>query len=347
MLNIQNLHVHAGDTALLRDISFTLESGQVLAVLGRSGSGKTTLLRTLAGHLRATDGVISFGSEEWNSPSAFVPAHRRGIGYVAQDPTLFEHLDLLGNLTFGYKEDKVRHSALRLDSLIERFALAPLLQLRPSEASTGQGQRIALVRALLCQPNLLVLDEPWSSLDDAMAHTTVQYLSSLLSECNLPAIVCSHRPTDIFGVASHGIVLNRGVCKQYDTIDRLYSTPSSLASANALGRSSAIKLWRHEAHWTSEFAPLPQSVTVSAGKEATWLLARPHMVVATEAAHKYPVISALPTGLGLLVEVVVPEEICPSGRVWAQWSDEHSIPKLHSKVDLAWHDLPESVELHD
>ncbi|WP_407910015.1 ATP-binding cassette domain-containing protein [Lysobacter claricitrinus] len=176
-------------------------ASRVVAVVGASGSGKTSLLHAVAGLVRPVDGRIEVAGDVLfdSSRGVDVPAHRRRIGYVFQDGRLFPHLDVRSNLLYGARHASAGET--RLDDVVELLALAPLLARRTGGLSGGEVQRIALGRALLAQPRLLLLDEPLSMLDADRRDDLLPYLQRVRDESGLPMIYVSHVPAEVARIA--------------------------------------------------------------------------------------------------------------------------------------------------
>lgn len=198
--------VHRIDVRLRRgafDRRVRIESAsRVVAVVGASGSGKTSLLHAVAGLIRPFEGRIEIAGECLfdSARRVDVPAHRRRIGYVFQDGRLFPHLDVRANLLYGAPRNAA-DDGRRLDDVVELLALAPLLSRRTTSLSGGETQRIALGRALLAQPRLLLLDEPLSMLDPDRRDELLPYLQRVRDESGLPMIYVSHVPAEVARIA--------------------------------------------------------------------------------------------------------------------------------------------------
>ncbi|WP_258240791.1 molybdenum ABC transporter ATP-binding protein [Pseudidiomarina homiensis] len=186
----------------------TLPNKGITAIVGPSGSGKTTLLELIAG-LRKTSAVkIRFGKQQWQSASNFMGLAERRIGLVLQDPMLFPHLTVADNLRYGWQ--RAQQHFLSWDEVIQRCGVAELLEQKPPQLSGGQQQRVAFARALLAQPQVLLLDEPFSALDEATRQHFVAYLREVSAQHGLPVLWVSHQLTDIAEVSDYIVLLSRG-----------------------------------------------------------------------------------------------------------------------------------------
>ena len=181
----------------------------VIAIHGPSGSGKTSLLRCLAGLERAPNARIVVHGQVWQDGHQFLPCHRRGIGFVFQDASLFSHLDVRGNLHYGKRRNPDADSAL-LDAAIDTLAIGALLNRRPDQLSGGERQRVAIARALARSPRLLLLDEPLSALDAARKQELLPYLERLHDSLAIPLLYVSHSADEVARLADHLLVLEQG-----------------------------------------------------------------------------------------------------------------------------------------
>jgi len=174
------------------DVNCDLPSSGVTAIFGRSGGGKTTLLRCIAGLERVGHAHIRFNDRVWQDADQFVPTHRRSVGYVFQESSLFAHLDVRGNLEFGLRRVPEQQRRVRLDEAIAWLGIEALLAHRSAQLSGGERQRVAIARALLSSPQLLLLDEPLSSLDEASKSQLLAQLEHLRDQLSIPMIYVSH-----------------------------------------------------------------------------------------------------------------------------------------------------------
>ena len=186
---------------------FTLPSRGITALSGSSGSGKTTLLRCIAGLTRLPGRLIVDG-DIWQDERTFLPVHRRAVGVVFQDASLLAHLSVKGNLTYGAR--RVAARAVGLDDVVELLGLAVLLDRSTGALSGGERQRVALGRALLSQPRLLLMDEPLSSLDAASKAEIMPYLERLHRELSLPTLYITHDAQEIARLADHLLIMRDG-----------------------------------------------------------------------------------------------------------------------------------------
>jgi molybdate transport system ATP-binding protein len=194
------------------DVAFSSTTPGVTALFGRSGCGKTTtvhmiagLLRPQHGHIRIDDTVLFDAARGID-----VPAEDRGIGYVFQDARLFPHLAVRDNLRYGERRAGRRARHLKFDDVVELLGLAPLLARRPSGLSGGERQRVAIGRALLAQPRLLLLDEPLAALDAARRGELLPYLEGLRDHFSLPMVYVSHQFDEVLRLAGHVVVMENG-----------------------------------------------------------------------------------------------------------------------------------------
>jgi molybdate transport system ATP-binding protein len=189
------------------DVAFEVPAAGVTALFGPSGAGKTTVLRCIAG-LERLGGRIAVGGEVWQDERSFRPPHLRSIGYVFQEPSLFGHLSVRGNLEFGLKRAGAQR--LGLDEVVAWLGLEPLLRRSTTRLSGGERQRVAIGRALLAQPQLLLLDEPLSGLDAEAKAEILPYLERLHQLMRIPALYVSHDAGEVAGFADRVLLMREG-----------------------------------------------------------------------------------------------------------------------------------------
>jgi molybdate transport system ATP-binding protein len=203
------------------DVATELPARGITGLFGRSGSGKTTLLRCLAGLEHSARGTIAFNGTIWQDERQFVPAHRRAIGYVFQESSLFPHLNVRGNLEYGLKRVPPSQRRLGLDEAVRLLDLMPLLRHRAHELSGGERQRVAIARALLTSPQLLLLDEPLSSLDQPSRAEILPHLERLRDQAAIPIVYVSHALGEIMRLADHLLLLEAGRARAVGPLQQL------------------------------------------------------------------------------------------------------------------------------
>jgi molybdate transport system ATP-binding protein len=198
-----------GDFAI--EASFASE-GRVTGLFGASGAGKTSLINMIAGLLRPDRGVIAVDGETLDDTSTrtHVAAHRRRIGYVFQDARLFPHLDVRGNLDYGRRMNHLTEDGALWRRVTELLDIGHLLDRRPGRLSGGERQRVALGRALLSQPRLLLMDEPLGSLDEERKEDILPYLVRLRDEAGIPMVYVSHDASEMRKLATQIAIIQRG-----------------------------------------------------------------------------------------------------------------------------------------
>ena len=191
--------------------SFTSE-GRVTGLFGASGAGKTSLINMIAGLLRPDRGSIIIDGETLDDTAArvHIPAHRRRIGYVFQDARLFPHLDVRQNLDYGRRMNRLADDPAQRARVTDLLDIGRLLDRRPGQLSGGERQRVALGRALLSKPRLLLMDEPLGSLDEERKVEILPYLARLRDEANVPMVYVSHDAAEMRQLATQIVMLRRG-----------------------------------------------------------------------------------------------------------------------------------------
>ena len=192
------------------DVDLKIPQRGVTGIFGPSGSGKTTLLRAMAGLDRHEEGYFRMGDEVWQDGPRFVPTHRRSLGFVFQEPSLFGHLDVRGNLEYGRKRMGRENPGVSLEKWIDLLGLGTLLGRRPDSLSGGERQRVAMARSLAASPRILLMDEPLSSLDRRRKIEIFPYLESLHHELDIPVIYVSHSVDEMARLADHLVLLKEG-----------------------------------------------------------------------------------------------------------------------------------------
>lgn len=196
----------------LLDAQGDIPTRGVTALFGRSGCGKTSLLRCIAGLEKTADGYLALDDECWHDSHRghYLPPHERGIGYVFQDGMLFPHLKVKENLCFGHRRTPTHLRFSNFDQVVELLALAPLLERSPAQLSGGEKQRVAIGRALLNHPRLLLMDEPMAALDRGHKKEILPYLERLHGSSPIPIIYVTHDLDELSRIADHLLLVENG-----------------------------------------------------------------------------------------------------------------------------------------
>ena len=225
-----------GATPVLDSIDLTVPPGSKTVIVGSSGSGKTTLLRLLSGFVFPDAGTIRIGSEIVAGPGVAIPAHRRGIGHVAQDGALFPHLTVGQNVAFGLDREERSDRPATVAGLLELVSLDPsLASRRPDELSGGQQQRVALARAMARKPAVMLLDEPFSALDTGLRAVTRELVAAALSSAGITTVLVTHDRAEALTFGDQVAMLRDGRLAQVGSPTTLYSAPADPATARFLG----------------------------------------------------------------------------------------------------------------
>lgn len=192
------------------DVRMAVRRRGVTALFGASGAGKTTVLRAMAGLARFPGSRFSVDGEVWQDESVFLPPHRRPIGYVFQESSLFDHLDVRGNVVYGQKRLDPAQRRVDLERAIELLDIGGLLDRKTDGLSGGERRRVAMARALAVSPRLLLMDEPLSGLDMQRRAEILPYLDALVRELDIPVIYVSHSPDEVARLADHLVLMDSG-----------------------------------------------------------------------------------------------------------------------------------------
>ena len=199
------------------DVDLELPPQGITVLFGPSGSGKTSLLRCVAGLERPANGLIRFGQHLWqdDSRNIFVPTWQRDLGYVFQEPSLFDHLDVQKNVAYGLDRSKKPGALEALSGAIALLGIGHLMHRHPANLSGGERQRVAIARALATQPRLLLLDEPLAALDLARRHEILPWLEKMRDELSVPMLYITHSADEVARLADYLVVLDQGAVKAY------------------------------------------------------------------------------------------------------------------------------------
>ncbi len=234
-LDIQGVTKRYGVTSAVDDVTLSIEAGSRTAIVGPSGSGKTTLLRLIGGFEAPDEGRITLKNEVLAEGPSIVPAHRRSVGFVTQDGSLFPHLTVAANIGFGLDKrspDRDRR-VLELMDMVELDRV--MLHRRPHQLSGGQQQRVSLARALARQPQLMLLDEPFSALDTGLRENMRKVVAEVLKRAGITTILVTHDQAEALSFADHVAVMRQGKLVQAGPPRTLYLNPTDPTTASFLG----------------------------------------------------------------------------------------------------------------
>jgi iron(III) transport system ATP-binding protein len=240
LLSLTGVACEIAGNAVVRDVSFALARGELVALLGPSGCGKTTLLRAIAGFDPIAAGRIELRGAEVSTPRATLAPEQRGLGFVFQDLALFPHLSVADNVAFGLRRAGREERAGRVREALQRLDLSALAGRYPHELSGGQQQRVAVARAIAPRPDLLLLDEPLSSLDARLRARLRVELRTLLRSLGIAALFVTHDQDEAFAFADRIGVLHDGRLEQWATPFELYHRPATPFVADFVGEGRLL-----------------------------------------------------------------------------------------------------------
>jgi iron(III) transport system ATP-binding protein len=280
-LTLRGVTKSFGSTTVLHGVDLDVPARELTAILGPSGCGKTTLLRLIAGFLDPDAGTIAFGDQEVFRPGRSVPPQRRRVGYVPQEGALFPHLDVAGNIGFGMPRG-ARRQGTRVAELLELVGLPFAVSTRlPHELSGGQQQRVALARALAPSPSVVLLDEPFASLDAGLREGTGRAVADALRAARATGVLVTHDQGEALSLADQVAVMRDGRLAQVGTPKQVYDAPADLDVARFVGGAVVLPAVVDGASATSVLGSL--SVPPGAPQGPVEVLVRPEQILLTPA----------------------------------------------------------------
>jgi iron(III) transport system ATP-binding protein len=255
-LTVTDLHKAFGSQPVLTGVHLEVPEGSLTAVLGPSGSGKTTMLRVVAGFERADRGTVTLAGRLVEDSHHALPPEQRGIGYVPQDGSLFPHLTVAANVAFGVRRSSRKALGSNTDELLEMVGLTGMGHRYPHQLSGGQQQRVALARALAIRPALVLLDEPFSSLDAGLRASVRSDVQAVLRAGGVTAVLVTHDQDEALSVADQVAVIREGVIGQCGTPQELYDHPVDPAMARFLGDANLVAATVDGDRVATPFGPL-------------------------------------------------------------------------------------------
>ena len=239
-LDVRNLSVKLQGKNILQDVSLQLQQGQIASMLGPSGCGKTTLLRSLAGFQPVSNGEIYVRDKLFSKSGYSLAPENRHIGMMFQDLALFPHLTVKQNICFGLKSLTKDEQHKRMKHVLELTELDKQEKKFPHQLSGGQQQRVALARALAPKPEILLLDEPFSSLDPDLREQVATEVRKILKHENVTAVLVTHDQHEAFAMADEVGVMENGTIVQWDNAYNIYHKPKTRFVADFIGLGAMI-----------------------------------------------------------------------------------------------------------
>ena len=230
-LEAKNLDVAYGKKQIVFGFNFKLEECQIGCFLGPSGCGKTTVLRSIAGFEQPSKGEIILNGKKLNGFKTYITPEKRNIGMVFQDIALFPHLSVEENIQFGMRSWSREKRKKRSQELLDLIGMLQFMKKYPHQLSGGQQQRIALARAMAPKPSLLLMDEPFSSLDVELREQLAREVRLILKHENISALLVTHDQNEAFAMGDDICVINQGRVQQTDSAYNLYHNPKNRFSA--------------------------------------------------------------------------------------------------------------------
>ncbi|MET1155390.1 ATP-binding cassette domain-containing protein [Arthrobacter sp.] len=280
-LEIAEVTKNFGSQSVLKGVDLSVAKGGTTAIVGPSGSGKTTLLRLIAGFEHPDTGSIRLSGLPVAGNGVWIPAHKRHVGYVAQDGALFPHLTVGQNIAFGLNAGKLdggrRAVNARVQDLLEMVSLdAAMAKRRPHQLSGGQQQRVALARALAREPELMLLDEPFSALDAGLRVATRRAVAKVLNDAGVTTILVTHDQAEALSFADQVAIMRGGKLAQIGNPFVVYTRPADRATAEFLGDAVILDAWMEGSLATCSLGGVPVRRPPAQGK--VQLMLRPEQI---------------------------------------------------------------------
>ncbi len=237
MLELKNIVKSFGNTKILDDISISIQSSEIVSILGASGSGKTTLLNLILGIYTPDSGSIFFNGNDITNTAM----QERGFNIVFQDYALFPNLNAYKNITYGLRNFKDRSTQEEIDSLIELLDLKEHLNKKIDMLSGGQKQRVALARTMVMKPKILLLDEPLSALDGVIKESIKEKIVTIAKDFKLTTIIVTHDPEEALTISDKVLIINKGKIEQFASPQTIINEPASGFVENFILQQLTIK----------------------------------------------------------------------------------------------------------
>ena len=237
-LEIKNLEkFYSKEIPIIKKLNFSVNKGNIISFIGESGSGKTTLLKCISGLEKINSGSILLNGQVLNNDKIFVKPQERKIGFIFQDYPLFPHLNLKENILFNLI-DSLKSN---IDYILSLTNLEKLINRYPHELSGGEQQRACIARALIREPELLLMDEPFSNLDSQIKESIKEEIFKIIKKTNTTTILVTHDIKDCLNISDKILIFKAGVLQQYDDPEKMYCEPANCYCAHKIIKSNIIE----------------------------------------------------------------------------------------------------------
>ena len=230
-LEVENLVKSFGNIPVIKNLTFSIEKGQLISFVGESGSGKSTFLKCLSGLENINSGKVILNNKIINDKNLFVKPQRRKIGYVFQDYPLFPHLNIRENICFNLEKRYFKN----FEDIVKLTNLKHLLERYPHEISGGEQQRVSIARSIIREPDLLLLDEPFSNLDANIKYSIRDEICKIIKKTNTTTILVTHDINDALNISDKILIFKAGIVQQYSDPEKMYCEPANCYCAEVLG----------------------------------------------------------------------------------------------------------------
>ena len=230
-LEVENLVKSYGKNLVIKNLTFSIEKGQLISFVGESGSGKSTFLKCLSGLENINSGKVILNNKIINDKNLFVKPQRRKIGYVFQDYPLFPHLNIKENICFNLEKRYFKN----FEDIVKLTNLKSLLERYPHEISGGEQQRVCIARSIIREPDLLLLDEPFSNLDANIKYSIRDEICKIIKKTNTTTILVTHDINDALNISDKILIFKAGIVQQYSDPEKMYCEPANCYCAEVLG----------------------------------------------------------------------------------------------------------------
>ncbi len=299
-LIIDHVDIAYDEQVVIKQCQFTLPKGQILSLLGPSGCGKSTLLKAIAGLLPIKQGQIRLGDKVISAPNQQISPEQRGVGMIFQDYALFPHLSVADNVGFGLHKLSKSERQKKVEEGLALVRLSEFATRYPHELSGGQQQRVAIARTLVCEPAVMLFDEPFSNLDIAVRQSLSEDIKLLLRQQKITAIFVTHDKNEAFAMADYIAIIKDGEIEQFGTPQQIYDRPKNQYVAEFLGNGMTLSVRTDNDNSEGWQTPIGYIDKKAQNKILSWhtdngqikIYLRPHQVEITADEHGQAIVQS-------------------------------------------------------